>query len=154
MTAWWNDLSPRERLLLGFAGVLAAALLASLIIIRPLIGWNAQAEREAARARDAYDLTVAAAALAGTSSSAPEEATPLRQAVISTAGAAGVELVRIASNDPTRVEIQAAPADAEALFAWLGDLQTRYGAYVTFADVTRGDEGVATGQVLVFERRS
>lgn len=155
MMSWWNDLSARERALVAVAGGLAALLVISLLIVRPLISWNASAERRAAQARDAYELTAAAAAVAGPASSASgTENAPLRQAIISTAGAAGVELVRIGSASDTQIEIQAAPVDAEVLFNWFAELERRYGVKVTFADMSRGEGGRVNSQVLVFERRS
>lgn len=155
MTGWWTDLSARERMLVMIAGGLAAALILSLLVVRPLIGWNASMERKAELARDAYELTAAAAAVSGPSSSGPAgNNAPLRQAVITTAGNAGIELVRIGSASDSQIEIQAAPADAEVLFNWFGELERRYGVSVTFADMTRGEGGYVNSQVLVFERRS
>lgn len=156
MSGWWSDLSARERMLIVVAGALAAALILSLLVVRPMIGWNAAAERKANAARDAYELTAAAAAVSGPSSSGPAGANnaPLRQAVITTAGNAGIELVRIGSASDSQIEIQAAPADAEVLFNWFAELERRYGVSVTFADMSRGEGGLVNSQVLVFERRS
>jgi len=155
MSAWWNDLSARERLLVAVAGLLAGVLLVSLLIVRPLAVWSSSADRKAAQARDAYELTATAAAV---SDSPPvnEEGDPasFRQAVISTAGTAGIELVRIGSASDARIEIQTAPADADLLFTWLGDLERRHGVSVVFADMTRGEAGRVNAQILVFERRS
>lgn len=155
MSAWWNDLSARERLLVSVAGLLAGFLLLSLLIVRPLAAWSSSADRRAAQARDAYELTATAAAVSGsTSLNEASNAMPLRQAVISTAGSAGIELVRIGAVSESRIEIQAAPADADLLFSWLGDLERRHGVSVVFADMTRGEAGRVNAQILMFERRS
>lgn len=154
MINWWNDLSARERVLVMIACGLAAALALSLLVARPLMNWNASSERKAMQARDAYELTAAAAAVTGPATSGAAANTPLRQAIISTAGSAGIELVRIGSASDSQIEIQAAPADAEILFNWFADLERRYGVSVTFADMTRGEGGLVNSQVLIFERRS
>ncbi len=155
MSGWWNNLSVRERALVAVAGVLAAGLVLSLLVIGPLVNWNSAAERKASQARDTYELTAAAAAVSGSaSSSAAVNATPLRQAVIATAGNIGIELVRIGSVTDATIEIQTAPTDADTLFGWFDELERRYGIFVTFADMTRGEAGRINAQVLVFERRS
>ncbi|WP_425408608.1 type II secretion system protein GspM [Hyphococcus sp.] len=152
MTGWWNDLSSRERLLVACAALLAGALLLSLVIVRPLFGWNSSADSKVRQARDAYEMTAAAAAVSGRASTpAAASNTPLRQAILSTASNAGIELVRIGSASDSRIEIQAAPADSEILFAWLSELESTYGIHVTFADMTKGDMGRVNSQILVFE---
>jgi general secretion pathway protein M len=154
MSAWWNDLSARERMLVSVAGLLAGVLLLTLLIIRPLAAWSSAADRKATQARDAYELTATAAAVAGSNSTNETAgASPLRQSVISTAGSAGIELVRIGSVSEARIEIQTAPADADLMFTWLGDLERHHGVSVVFADMTRGDAGRVNAQILVFERR-
>ncbi|WDI31242.1 type II secretion system protein M [Hyphococcus flavus] len=154
MSLWWTGISSRERMLIFVAGALAAFLIVSLLIIRPVITWNEEANSKAERARDGYELTATAAAVSGSSSpAATNSAAPLRQAVISTADQAGIDLVRIGSVTESQIEIQAAPANAEAMFAWFAELESRYGISVTFADMTRGEAGLINAQVLVFERR-
>ena len=76
----------------------------------------------------------------------------MRDALISTAAAANFELVRIGSENNGQIEIQLAPADPDAFFAWISELQSRYGVHVAFADLSRGDSGLLNAQVLVFER--
>jgi len=153
MSEWWRDLSSRERLLIAIAGVLAGVLFISLAIISPLEGWRDDAARKAKSARDGYELTAAAAAVSGDRKSSGASATPLRQAVIGTAGAAGVELVRIGAENNNQLEIQLAPANPETLFNWFTELQANHGVRVVFADITRGESGLVNPQVLVFEQK-
>jgi general secretion pathway protein M len=156
MTQWWQDLSARERMLVAVAGALAALLLVSLGVVRPLADWRADAERKARSARDAYQLTAAAAAVSG-DGGAQESAgarTPLREAVLASANAAGVELIRIGSEQNGQIEIQAAQAPGDTLFGWFAVLEGRYGVTVAFADMTRAEAGRVNAQLLVFERRS
>ena len=150
---WWHDLSARERMLILVAGGLAGLLFLSLAIVRPLADLRADAARKAASARDGYELTAAAAAVAGGGeASAPQARAPLRQAVLDTARAAGVEIVRIGAENNGQLEIQAAPVSGDVFFTWLAQLQGNYGASVAFADIARGENGMVTPQVLVLER--
>ncbi len=154
MSAWWQDLSARERVLVMIAAGLAGLLLISLAVVRPLLDLRADAERRAQVARDDYELTAAAAAVAGGGAQlSGDTQTPMRQAVIATAASAGIELVRIGAETDGQLEIQAAPVSGDIFFSWLGQLQGGYGASVAFADVTRGEAGLVNPQVLVLERR-
>lgn len=156
MIQWWQDLSARERMLVAVASGLAALLLVSLGVVRPLADWRADAAYKARTARDAYELTAAAAAVSGGGAllEAAGASTPLREAVLASAAAAGVDLIRIGSEQSGQIEIQAAPAPGDTLFGWIAALESRYGVAVAFADMTRGDGGQVNAQLLVFERRS
>ena len=154
MTAWWNDLSARERVMLVTAAGLAGVLLVTFAILRPLSALSTSAAQRASSARSGYELTATAAALAGTSAPIAEDGvTPLRQAVIATAGAAGIELIRIGTEADGQLEIQAAPVGGDVFFAWLSQLYSQYGASVAFADIARGEGGLVNPQVLVLERQ-
>lgn len=154
MSAWWQDLSPRERLLINITGALAIILLMSLGVLRPLGEWRNDAANKAQQARDGYELSAAAATVAGAGLSTDTRAdAPLRQAVLQTAGAASIELVRIGSEQNGQIEIQLAPTSGDRLFAWLAELETRHGVTVAFADMTTGGTGNVNPQVLVFEQR-
>ncbi|MCK5748938.1 MAG: type II secretion system protein M [Oricola sp.] len=154
MTGWWQDLSPRERVLVMIAGALACVLLVSLGVVRPLAEWRASTARSAQSARDAYELTLAAAAVAGgAEDQAPQTQTPARDALIRTTAAAGIQLVRLGTENNNQIEVQIEPVSGDVLFAWLAELENRYGLTIAFADLSRGQAGVVTPQILVFERR-
>ncbi len=154
MSAWWHDLSARERMLILAAAALAGVLLISLGVIRPLADWRSSAERSAKSARDAYELTAAAAAVAGgDTQSSPFSQTPMRDALITTSNAADIQLIRLGTEINNQLEIQVEPVDGDVFFAWLAELENRYGVTVAVADITRGQSGVVNTQVLVFERR-
>ncbi|GJL90726.1 type II secretion system protein GspM [Hyphococcus sp.] len=154
MSAWWNNLSARERIMLAIAASLAGVLLVTFAILRPLADLRANADQRAKAARSGYELTATAAAVAGgTASGAEDNQTPLRQAVIATASAAGIELIRIGTETDGQLEIQAAQVSGDVFFAWLSQLQTTYGASIAFADIARGEAGLVNPQVLVLERK-
>ena len=154
MNAWWQNLSARERLLVMIAAGLVGLLLLSLAIVRPLLELRTDAENRVKAARDGYELTAAAAAVsAGGAPVAGDSQIPIRQAIIESAAAAGIELVRIGAETGGQLEIQAAPVDGDVFFAWLAKLQADYRASVAFADIVRGEAGVVNPQVLVLERR-
>lgn len=151
---WWTDLSGREQILIGVAGVLFAVFFVSLAVVRPLSQWREDAAARAEAAREGYEL-VASAAAVGADAPAPGQAggAPLRQAVLQSASAGGVELVRISNTGDVQLEVQTQPVDGEVLYRWLETLERRHGVSVVFADIARGDAGAVNAQVLVLEKR-
>jgi len=155
MSAWWSDLSRREQLLIVVAGGLAGVLIVSMLVVRPLAQWRSDAARDAARARDGYELVVSAAALAGRSTAtAPQNTIPLRQAITVSAAAAGIELIRIGTETDGQIETQPDLASGDQLFQWFANLEAQYGVTVAFADIQNTADGAVNAQVLVFERIS
>ena len=150
---WWADLSKREQALIGVAAVLFVVFFLSFFVVRPLTQWREGADNRAAAARDGYELVASAAAIGAASSPGQTSAAPLRQAVLSSASAAGIELVRISNAIEGQVEVQSQPVEGDRLYAWLETLEKRHGATVIFADIARGEEGMVNAQVLVLERR-
>lgn len=155
MSAWWNDLSRREQLLIGVAGGLLTVFLFTLLVVRPILQWRADAVLQAEQARDGYEMVATAAALGGEGAAvtAPRAATPLRQAITTSAVAAQIELVRIGAETDGQIEVQPAPVDGDRLFQWLADLEKTYAVKAAFADMTRVEGGLVNAQILVFERR-
>ncbi len=154
MTAWWNDLSQRERTLILVAGGLAGLLFLSLMVVRPMMGWREDASRRAEQARDGYEMVAAAAAVgAKAADPAPQASTPLRQAITASAVASGIELARIGAEANGQIEVQPEPVSGDVLFAWLRQLEMRFGVSVVFADMAGADDGAINAQVLVFERK-
>jgi general secretion pathway protein M len=154
MMKWWVDLSSRERLLIGAAGVLAAILVVSLLVIRPLADWRSDAASRAARAQDSFELVAAAASTAGARTvQAANAETPLRQAVTGSAASSDIDLVRIGAEVNGQIEVQPQTIDGDKLFQWLGVLEREYGVSIAFADIARAEQGGVNAQVLVFERK-
>lgn len=153
MSVWWSGLSRREQLLIMIAGGLAGALFVSMLVVRPLAQWRDNAARDAARARDGYELVATAAALAGRSAApAPQNTVPLRQAITLSAAEAGIELIRIGTETDGQIETQPDLASGDRLFQWLANLEAQYGVTVAFADIQNTADGAVNAQVLIFER--
>lgn len=151
---WWADLSKREQMLVMIAAGLFVVFFVSLFVIRPVMQWREDAVQREASARDGYELVASAAAIgADASSSAQTSRTPLRQAVLSSAAAANIELVRIGSADEGQIEVQSQPVNGDILFQWLETLEKQYGVTVVLADISRSPDGAVNAQILVLEQR-
>lgn len=154
MNAWWSELSQRERILIFIAAGLLSVLFVSVLIVQPLTEWRQSAAANAERARDNYQLVATAAATAKEGGDqAQRGAVPLRQAVIGSAAAANIELVRIGAELNSQIEVQPALTDGETLFGWFGVLENEYGVTVSFADISHDENGMLNAQILVFRRR-
>jgi len=155
MTAWWNNLSERERWMVGVGGALFALAFAFLFVVKPVGGWRDAAQTRAADARQGYEMVANAAALGAADLTAgADDATPLRQALTQTAAASGIDLIRIGAEVDGQIEVQPAPVDSDRLFQWIAALDVRFDVGVAFADINRADDGAVNAQVLVFERKS
>ncbi|GAB4533816.1 MAG: hypothetical protein Kow00133_21500 [Amphiplicatus sp.] len=137
MTAWWNGLTARERALVAIGGVLAALLSLIQFVIVPIADWRAAAHREAQAAETTYRLVAEAAALGGGARAAPEEAVPIRNAVVQAARDNGVPLTFLNPRPDGDVEAQANEVDPENLYRMLAVLEARYGVEVARADIAR-----------------
>ena len=154
MSAWWNDLSQREKSLIMIAGALAGVLFLTLAVIRPMSGWREDASRSADRARDSFELVASAAAIAGNVEvSATQNQTPLRQAITSSASSNQIELLRIGAENDGQIEVQLGDINGDQLFDWFSLLERQFGITVTFADISSNADGIVSAQVLVLERR-
>ncbi|MEM9495946.1 MAG: type II secretion system protein GspM [Pseudomonadota bacterium] len=154
MTDWWNNLSERERVIVGGAGAVAALVLLFQFLVVPVNGWRTDAAASAERAQQGYRLATNAASVGASAQKTPaaRNDTPLRQALTQSAAAAGIDLVRLGAEVGGQIEVQPAPLSPDLLYEWIATLQSRYGVAIAFADVSRSDEGNVNVQVLVFER--
>ena len=153
MTAWWTNLSSREKMLIAIAGGLAGILLLSFVVIRPIIDWRSNANQRADAARTNYELVATAAAMSGVvETPSPQRNVPLRQAVTQSAAAANIVIVRFGDASGNQIEIQPAPTPGDTLFQWFNTLREEYGISVVFADLAQNSDGLVNAQVLTLER--
>ena len=151
MKAFWEGLSARERLLFQVAGGLAAALLFSLVILRPFNEWQAAQRKALQRAEGLYEIVVEAAAFSGNKSIEDAGTGPIRNAVTATASSLGVELVFVNVRPDGAVEANAAPSQPSRLFQWLDILSRDHGFEITYADLVRdqSDQSLVRGRLIL-----
>ena len=138
MTEFWDSRSPREKLLIRIAAVLAAVFLVLQGVLAPIGGWRQAKEAELVRAEGLYEIVAEATAFATTGSSGGAgSSTPVRNAVTTTAAQLGVELVFVNARPDGAVEANAAPSDPQALFDWIGALSREHGVQIIYADLAR-----------------
>ena len=138
MTAFFQNLSDRERVMVYAGGVIFALVILIQLIVMPIVNWRAD---QADRARDAqglYQLVAEAAPMARSAASGTADTTmPIRNAVSQSASAAGVELVFVNARPDGAVDANITSADPSALYLWLQGARDEFGLIVINADIAR-----------------
>lgn len=135
---WWNDRSPRERVLLAIMAVLLAALLLWLGVLRPLAAARMQAARDAsaaiARRAEAQALVTAIRARPLASSA------PVLDIVNRRLAEAGLQAARLDAAGPGQAELEIAAINGRLLLGWASGLETRDGLVIELLEASRNPD--------------
>jgi general secretion pathway protein M len=146
-TPWWNDRSPRERVLLAIMAALLAALLLWLGVLRPLAAARAQAglDASAAAARRAEAQALVAAIRARPAATGA--------AVLDTLGRrlaeAGLEATRLEAQGPGQAELEIAAINGRLLLGWASGLEARDGLVVEQFEASRNPDQSVRVRLIV-----
>jgi len=137
---WIEGLSGGERLLITAAAALAVILAATVFALAPLR--EARSDARLAYEDSASLLSEVRAGVAQAASqrgrNAPADAAGgARAAATSTAIARGLSIARVSPVDRGGLSMRLEAADPEALYAWLAELDARYGIEVRRASIRR-----------------
>jgi general secretion pathway protein M len=138
MMEYWTTRSVRERLLILFAGLLATALLANVLIVRPLLAARESAEASLAVASRTLDAVVAARPVVGGGRDMPEMSVSgedLRARLVDLASQRGLAVSRLQTNERGAIIIQFDQASVQSLFSWLEMAERQLGAQPAQASV-------------------
>ncbi len=127
MGLWWDGRSVREQRMLAVMGLLIAAVLIWLLVLRPAWAWReAAAERrvEATAAQTRIETGLVARTPTRTGTAMP--LAEVEQAARSAAEAAGLA-VALTVDEAGGIAFDASGATSAALFGWLASLKTEYG---------------------------
>lgn len=139
MKQWWMTLAPRERLLVGVAGLLTALVIVWQFVLVPAVNARADARNTLAevdqtlsRIQEAYILKRAQGA-ASAASAQPTAANieDFKAAITGSAGDIGLGITRLQGNDTTSVRLVFEQADPRLVFLWLEDVQAKHNGQVT-----------------------
>ncbi|MDJ0920786.1 MAG: type II secretion system protein GspM [Henriciella sp.] len=136
MNAWWNDLAPRERVLIGTAAVLTVLFILWQFILVPTFTAQDRARAELTQARtvltrvqEAYGRQRASpedlsANLAATSTDA------LKTEITRAASDKGLAIARLQTGEDGSISLLFDSADPRIFFFWLEEVETRLGGRV------------------------
>lgn len=127
---WWDGRTVRERRMLRVMAVLVAAVLAWLLVVRPVQAWQAGASDRRVEAEQALaEVRAGLRVIAPSSTSAPASIEGLEPLVRRTAEAAGLTVVTTMAPGGG-LGIQMSQAPGRETFAWLAALETDHGIKV------------------------
>lgn len=127
LSAWFATRSRREQILLGVMGALFAIVIVIFVIVLPLNDGITAARERLDRATTESGQVEARLALLESAKRAPVAASggPIAAIVSAAAADAGFTLERANPQGQDRIAIAIPAAKSQALFGWLGGLQTR-----------------------------
>lgn len=145
---WWQGRDAREQRLLAVLGVLLAAMLVWLAILRPLAAFRESAIERHARVAAMMPSVHAAAAGIAAEDGAPArgDGRAVRDVVAAAANAAGLEFT---STQPEEggVLVSIAAVKPTFLFGWIAGLERNEGIVADRVLVQRNDDSTVSAQI-------
>ena len=150
MSEWWNNMAPRERVLIAIAGALTVIIVLWQFILMPSLSARAEAsarladaDRTLSRIQESYILKRARGA------AAPTDARPrsrnideFKASITGAAGDIGLAIARLQGNDESSVRLIFEDADPRLVFVWLEDVQARFSGQVTRFNMDQAGNGL------------
>lgn len=147
MREWFQELAPREQLMVSIAGVVAAAMLFFLLVWEPLLEESSRLDTDILDARELVlfmqQASAEAKSLGGGARRAPQaNRRSLLSEVDSSSKRSGMEssITRIQPEEQTRVRLWIEDARFDTLMAWLHQLQNRQGIVLENGSLDRDDK--------------
>lgn len=132
MTAWWQDLSERERLLLMAGGAVVLLAVLVFLVINPITGFRQDARGEYQSAAETYRrVTLAAAA---PRDGASTDAAELRSVLTSSASRSQIVISRL-NNLEGAIDLSISATEPARLYGWLAVLEEQHGVHVRSAQI-------------------
>ncbi len=149
MSGWWKGRSPREQRLLLAGGLIALAVLAWLLVVRPLNDGLAEAK---ARHNDAVvaiaEVRADVAALqVMRGQGGPALTGPVDALVSAAAAEAGFPVTRLDRPSPAEATLALEAVRPQAFFAWVGQMETQRGVRVERLSVSANADRTLRAQV-------
>lgn len=150
MNQWWQNMAPRERLLIGVAGLLTVIVVTWQFIFVPTVAARAEArasldeaDRVLSQMQENYVFKRAqGAANANAARSTSGNIEDFKAAVTGSAGDIGLAIARLQGNDSTSVRLVFENSDPRLVFLWLEDIQAKHSAQVTRFNMEQAGNGL------------
>lgn len=138
LTPWWNDRSPRERVLLAIMLVLLAIVLAWLVVLRPLA---AAREMALADAAVAAERRAQAQALVSAIRARPAATgAPVADVLTRRLTEAGLQPSRLDAQGPGQAVVEIAAVNGRLLLGWAAALEANDGLVIDQLEATRNPD--------------
>ena len=154
----WQQLAPRERVLVGIAGGVVALTLAYLLVWQPLFGSTARLREEVAGQRELlqwlHAIQPEVQQLRGSRSTRPAQGGSLMGLVDQTSTASGLKsfVTRIEPQGDKEVRVWLEQAPYDEVMRWLITLELDAGVRIVEFNVTRGPAPGLVGARINLQR--
>ena len=150
MRSWWQNMAPRERLLIAIAGILTAIVVAWQFVYVPTMRANAEAQanldeadRTLSQIQENYIFQRAqGAASASATQASSRNIEDFKAAVTGAAGDIGLAIARLQGNDTNSVRLVFENSDPRLVFLWLEDIQAKHAAQVSRFNMEQAGNGL------------
>ena len=150
MSNWWQNMAPRERLLIGIAAVLTVIIVAWQFIYVPTMSARDEAranldeaDRVLSEIQENYVFKRAqGAANASNARATSGNIEDFKAAATGSAGDIGLAIARLQGNDTTSVRLVFENSDPRLVFLWLEDIQAKHSAQITRFNMEQAGNGL------------
>ena len=150
MISWWQKMAPRERLLIGAAGLLTGLIVVWQFVFVPTMTTHAEAranldetDRVLSQIQENYVSKradgAASAVNARTESGSVDE---FKSAVTGSAGNIGLSIARLQGDDTSNVRLVFENSDPRLIFLWLEDVNAKHSAQVMRFSMEQAGNGL------------
>lgn len=150
MMNWWQNMAPRERILIGVAVILTGIIVAWQFVFMPTMNARDEAranldeaDRVLSQIQENYVFKRAqGAASANNARATSGNIEDFKAAVTGSAGDIGLAIARLQGNDTTSVRLVFENSDPRLIFLWLEDIQAKHSAQITRFNMEQAGNGL------------
>lgn len=150
MIAWWQNMAPRERLLIAIASGLTVIVVGWQFVFVPTMSSHAEAranldeaDRVLAQIQENYVFKRAQGAVSAASvQTGVGNIEQFKAAITGSAGDMGLAIARLQGNDTTSVRLVFENSDPRLIFLWLEDIQAKHSAQITRFNMEQAGSGL------------
>jgi general secretion pathway protein M len=146
-TPWWNDRTPRERVLLAIMAALLAGVLVWLLVLRPLGLARDQANADASAA--AARRTAAEALVAAIRARPAATGAPVQDILTRRLAEAGLQASRLDAQGQGQAVVEIAAVNGRLLLGWASGLEARDGLVIDQLEATRNPDQSVRVRLIV-----
>jgi len=150
MSAWWENMAPRERLLISIAAALTAIVIVWQFILVPSVAARSEAklrlheaDRTLSLIQERYGMKRALGAATPTNAR-PTSASidDFKAAITGSAGDMGLAIARLQGDDSNSVRLIFENVDPRMVFLWLESVQANHSGQVTRMSMEQAGGGL------------
>jgi len=147
---YWNNLSDRERWLLGTAGSLLFLLAVFFLVMRPVVGAKTRAERAQVNAQKELTLVKQGLPFLSGGTTSVTGSQPFdRNSVMKVVQSSGLEMSRIQPENDGALKVWFEEATSAKVLQFISDTTSTYAATISAAQINRQQNGLVNATITL-----